>query len=64
MLQARQHPNFPDEPQFARLGARIRVQNLDRELALVPRIFCEIDGSECSLPYLTLNFIPSGERNA
>jgi len=63
MLQSRQHPNFPDESQFAGIGARIRVQDFERQLAVVPRVLCEIDRCERALADLALDFVSSGERN-
>lgn len=63
MLQARQHANFADETQFAGVGARIRVQNLQGQLTLVPGVICKIDRSECALSDLALDFVSTGERN-
>ena len=61
MLQTRQHPNFAYKSQFACVGARIGVQNLECHLAVVPCVSREIDGGERAPSDLSPDFIPPGE---
>ena len=61
MLKPGEDPNFPHESQLAGLRVGIRVQNLERELAIVPRVLCKVDGREGTLTDLPSDFISSGE---
>lgn len=61
MLEPRQHPNFPDEPQLSRLGARVGIENLQSHAALVSRVAGKIDDCKSALPNLALNFVPAFE---
>src|SRR5687767_1869477 len=64
MLKARQQADFANETQLAGFRAGIRVQYLERNLALVPRVSREIDRRECALSDFAPDLVASRERRA
>jgi hypothetical protein len=64
VLKAREQPDLADETQLTRLGAGIRVQNLEGNLPLVSRVAREVNGSERALADLASDLVASGQRGA
>jgi hypothetical protein len=62
MLEAGQQSDFPDEAQLTGFGIRVRVENLDRDFALVLQIARKVHRRECSLSNFAFNLVVSAER--
>lgn len=45
MLKTRENTNLTLEPLLSEGGIDFSVENLDRDVAIVPRVLCEKDGS-------------------
>ena len=61
VLQSRQHFDFANEPDLARVRAGVSVQNFERDTALVSRIAGEVDDGKRALPDPTLYLVPAFE---
>ena len=61
MLETRQHADFADESQLGGVRVGTRVQYFDRNLTLVSRIFCQVDGGKRTLPDLASYFVATDE---
>lgn len=62
MLEMRRHPNFAQEPFAAEHGAKLRIEDLERDLAIVFRVACEIDRGHSSTADLAFDVVATGER--
>ena len=61
MLEVRGDAHFAQEAVGAEHGGEVGPQDLDRHLAVVPRIVGEVDGGHPALPELTLDGVAVGE---
>ena len=61
MLEAREKADLADESKLTGFRSGIRIQNLERNASIMPCIAGEIDGRECTLTNLALDFVPAGE---
>ena len=64
MLETREHSDLANESKLAGLGAGVGVEDFDRDLSFVLEVSGEVNGSECPLAYLALNFVTAAKRLA
>jgi hypothetical protein len=64
MLEAREEADLTNKAKLSCLGGRVGVEDFERDLSFVFEVSREIYRRECSLPYLTLDFVMSAERGA
>ena len=61
MLQPRRRADLGQEPFGAQCGAEIRMQDLDRDVAVVPQVVREIDRRHAARAELALDAVAVGE---
>jgi hypothetical protein len=64
MLQTRECADLAYEANLTRVGCRIRIEDFERDVALVPEIAREVHCREGALTDLAFDVVPSAERGA